>query len=190
MGNKITYEKGQQQRVIKKSSPYNVALIGNSGVGKTVLSQMIVDKTYSDKYEPTIKTEFKLYKDQKTIVRFWELGGEHKFEDTTLEYYKNANGFIVMYDITNEKSFDNIKNLIASIYTHNDNPVMMLIGNKTDLENERKISFDKGKDLAKIYNISFMEICAKDIIMTKWCMGKMIEELDNKCVMVVCDQCK
>ena len=60
MGNKITYEKGQQQKVIKKSSPYNVALIGNSGVGKSVLSQMVVEKTFQDIYEPTIKIDFKI----------------------------------------------------------------------------------------------------------------------------------
>ena len=77
-------------------------------------------------------------------------------------YYKGKNGILVVYDITNRQSFDDINFWLNEIKEKaNKNTVLLLVGNKCDLEDERKVSFQEGKDFADNNGIKFIETSAK-----------------------------
>ncbi|EYB82963.1 hypothetical protein Y032_0346g3146 [Ancylostoma ceylanicum] len=93
---------------------------------------------------------------------FRDTAGQERFRTITTAYYRGAMGIMLVYDITNEKSFDNIKNWIRNIEEHASQDVeRMIIGNKCDAEDKRQVSRERGQQLAIEYGTKFMETSAK-----------------------------
>ena len=87
--------------------------------------------------------------DQELIIKIWDTAGQERFRTLTHAFYKQANGVVVAFDVTNEESFKNVRKWMESIYEHADqNICKVMVGNKIDLEDERKISKKEGEDLA------------------------------------------
>ncbi|KAG1680220.1 Ras-related protein Rab-8A [Nymphon striatum] len=98
---------------------------------------------------------------KKIKLQIWDTAGQERFRTITTAYYRGAMGIMLVYDITNEKSFENIKNWIRNIEEHASADVeKMILGNKCDVA-ERKVSKDRGEQLAIEYGIKFMETSAK-----------------------------
>ncbi|XP_014872486.1 ras-related protein Rab-8A isoform X1 [Poecilia latipinna] len=99
---------------------------------------------------------------KKIKLQIWDTAGQERFRTITTAYYRGAMGIMLVYDITNEKSFDNIKNWIRNIEEHASSDVeKMVLGNKCDINDKRQVSKDRGEKLALEYGIKFMETSAK-----------------------------
>ena len=98
-------------------------------------------------------------------MQIWDTAGHEKFRTITTSYYKSAHAIIVLYDITDESSFEHIKNWMIDIDKFGKQGVLkVLIGNKIDLEDNRKITKEAGESMANKYGIKFFEVSAKDNI--------------------------
>jgi len=95
-------------------------------------------------------------------LQIWDTAGQERFRTITTAYYRGAMGIMLVYDITNEKSFDNIRNWIRNIEEHASADVeKMILGNKCDVNDKRQVSKERGEKLALDYGIKFMETSAK-----------------------------
>ena len=146
---------------------YKILLLGDSTVGKTCFLLRYTDDTFLDLHMATIGLDYRLktmiLDDHRIVkVQLWDTAGQDKFRAITRNYYKGARGIILIYDITNIKSYENIKKWINEIKEEiSENVTIVLIGNKIDNEKERKISKEQGVKLANDYNVSFFETSAK-----------------------------
>ena len=146
---------------------YKILLLGDSTVGKTCFLLRYTDDTFLDLHMATIGLDYRLktmiLDDHRIVkVQLWDTAGQDKFRAITRNYYKGARGIILIYDITNIKSYENIKKWINEIKEEiSENVSIVLIGNKIDNEKERKISKEQGVKLANDYNVSFFETSAK-----------------------------
>uniref|UniRef100_A0A3Q2XHH9 Ras-related protein SEC4 n=1 Tax=Haplochromis burtoni TaxID=8153 RepID=A0A3Q2XHH9_HAPBU len=102
---------------------------------------------------------------KKIKLQIWDTAGQERFRTITTAYYRGAMGIMLVYDITNEKSFDNIKNWIRNIEEHASADVeKMVLGNKCDMNDKRQVSKERGEKLAIDYGIKFLETSAKSNI--------------------------
>ena len=161
---------------------FKIVLIGDTSVGKT----NILTKYLSDEFDPeskaTVGVEFgtKNFKIENNIVKvqIWDTAGQERYRSITNAYYKGAKGSLLIYDITNKKSFENLEKWISDIKTNGDDNIsIILVGNKSDLENKRVISMEEGKKKAKLYKFAFMETSALN--------GNNIEKAFNELIMDV-----
>jgi len=141
-------------------------LIGDSGVGKSCLLLRFSEDSFIPSFITTIGIDFKIRTvelDGKRIkLQIWDTAGQERFRTITTAYYRGAMGILLVYDVTDEKSFSNIRNWIKNIEQHATESVnKMLIGNKCDWVEKRVIDFEKGKALADEYGIKFVETSAK-----------------------------
>ena len=146
---------------------YKILLLGDSTVGKTCFLLRYTDDTFLDLHMATIGLDYRLktmiLDDQRIVkVQLWDTAGQDKFRAITRNYYKGARGIILIYDVTNIKSYENIKKWINEIKEEiSEEVTIVLIGNKIDNEGERKISKEQGEKLASDYNVAFFETSAK-----------------------------
>ena len=146
---------------------YKIMVIGESRVGKTSLIKRYTKDEFGGVYLATIGMDFQDkiidIENKKIRLQIWDSAGQEKFRNVTKTYFKNAYGFLVVYDITDMESFKKISFWMDSINKNApENVKLILVGNKCDLANERKISFEEGENCAKKYNIKFFESSAKD----------------------------
>jgi len=151
-----------------------IGLLGSTFVGKTcILERFIIDKFFEELeatigIDPIIKNiainERNIQKDIK--IKILDTAGIKRLIPISIKSIKNCLGVIFVYSITNKNSFNYIENYISELNKTkiNDNIPFILIGNKCDLNNERKINFEKGKELALKYNMKFYETSAKNNI--------------------------
>jgi len=145
---------------------FKLLLIGDSGVGKTCVLFRFSDDAFNSTFISTIGIDFKIRTielDEKKIkLQIWDTAGQERFRTITTAYYRGAMGILLLYDITNEKSFDNIKTWIHNIEQHASEDVeKMILGNKCDMEDKRVISIEQGQKLAQEHGVPFMETSAK-----------------------------
>ena len=149
---------------------YKVLLLGNSYVGKTCILLRFSEDTYNDDYEVTIGLNYRIKTlniDNNPIrMQIWDTSGEEKFKAIAKNFYRGAHGVLLIYDICEKNSFLDVKSWIEQIIenTDNDDIVMILCGNKCDMEKERNISKNEGENLANSYKIPFFECSAKENI--------------------------
>jgi small GTP-binding protein len=100
-------------------------------------------------------------------LQIWDTAGQERFQGVVKNYFRNANGGILIFDVTNRESFENIHLWMEQIRSISNKSVyLMLVGNKIDLNN-RKVSTEEAKKLAKTYSIEYMETSAKSNINVK-----------------------
>merc|ERR1712023_164091 len=121
-----------------------LVLIGDSGVGKSCLLLRFADDTYTDSYISTIGVDFKIRTielDGKTVkLQIWDTAGQERFRTITSSYYRGAHGIIIVYDVTDKESFQNVKHWLQEIEKYaNDGVVMLLVGNKSDLQSKKVV---------------------------------------------------
>ena len=150
---------------------YKVVLLGESGVGKTcIINQYIKNEfdvnTMSSLTAQFVKKQIK-FADGK-IINFdlWDTAGQEKYRSLAKIFYKDANVVILVYDITNEKSFNEMKNYWFEKIkeTNNENVIVAIAGNKGDLYNERQVKTEEAEKFAKENKAIFASISAKSDI--------------------------
>lgn len=144
-------------------------IVGDSGVGKSMLLLSYIQKRFKEEHEVTIGVEFgsknikvkeKLFK-----IQIWDTAGQEQFRSITRAYYKSSACAFVVYDITCIESFHNVSSWVEEC--RNQCPkstCLYLIGNKIDLIDRRIVSYDEGKELADKYNMIFFETSAKEMM--------------------------
>ena len=159
---------------------YKVIIIGDTAVGKSNILSRYVKDEFSSNSKSTVGVElgikFLKIKNTKTKIQIWDTAGQERYRAITSSYFKGSNGCFIVYDITNEASFNNIENWYEQIQkeTSQDIPIL-LVGNKCDLEDERKVPIEKGKEKAQNLNCAFFETSA----LKKINIDKIFEELVN-----------
>jgi len=148
---------------------FKVLIIGDSSVGKSNILLRFSDNIFHDTFLPTIGVDFKIRNvkiaDQTIKLNIWDTAGQERFKTITSTYYKGAHGIILVYDVTDRESFNNINNWLSEIKKHaGPQVVKLLVGNKSDLEQERVVTNKEGKDFADSLGIAFLETSAKQRI--------------------------
>jgi Ras-related protein Rab-1A len=115
--------------------------------------------------------------DDKIIrVKIWDTAGQEKFKSLTRNFYKNSQGVLICYDVTNRLSFQNIETWVNSVKDNSSSNIkMVLVGNKIDLN--REVSTEEGKNLADLNHIPFFETSAKTNIGINECFIKLITDI-------------
>ena len=99
---------------------------------------------------------------KRVKLQIWDTAGQERFRTITTAYYRGAMGILLTYDVTDESSFENIRNWVRNVEQHASDGVMkILIGNKCDIEDQRRVPTAKGKELADELGIPFFETSAK-----------------------------
>ncbi|CAM6099443.1 unnamed protein product [Calypogeia fissa] len=141
-------------------------LIGDSGVGKSCLLLRFCDDSFATTFITTIGIDFKVrtidVDGRKVRLQIWDTAGQERFRTITTAYYRGAMGILLVYDISDSSSFQNVRNWIGSITEYAaENVNIVLVGNKADMADKRQIAKAQGQALADEYNIKFFETSAK-----------------------------
>jgi Ras-related protein Rab-8A len=155
------------------SAPYDIQIkllmIGDSGVGKTCLLLRYANDSFSPTFITTIGIDFKIknidIEGTKIKLQIWDTAGQERFRTITTSYFRGAQGILLVYDVTDRRSFESIRNWISQIQQHADVHVnKILVGNKCDMLDEKVVSTEEGDKLAKEFGIQFFECSAKNDI--------------------------
>jgi Ras-related protein Rab-2A len=145
---------------------FRYIIIGDMAVGKSCLLLQFTDHKFRYEHQLTIGVEFGGktldIKNRKIKIQIWDTAGQEAFQAITRTYYKGAIGALLVYDITRRETFNHIESWLNEVKTHGSKDVVcVLVGNKKDLEESRKVTFEEGQSLAKINGLLFLETSAK-----------------------------
>jgi Ras-related protein Rab-8A len=161
---------------------FKIFLLGDSSVGKTCLLKRYTDDTFQDVYLSTIGFDYKfkrvtLNNGKKIKVQLWDTAGQERFHTIAKSYYKGAHGILLIYDVTNQKSFENIKKWLAQIKEEaSSKVVVILVANKIDCE-KRVVSREDGESLAESFGLGFHESSAKNNVNVNESFQDLIEKI-------------
>lgn len=146
---------------------YKILIVGDANAGKTSILDQFTNGNFDGAYISTIGIDFNV----KTVnikegvqikLQIWDTCGQERFKALTRSYYRNANAIIIVYDITSAKSFENAKHWIKERELYLDSDVLcVLVGNKSDLYENRIIQYYEGHKLAEEKQLQFFETSAK-----------------------------
>ena len=167
----------------KKDSDITIKLllVGNYSVGKTLIVQKFVDNTFSNSLTIGVDLQSKIIviNGKKVKYLFWDTAGEERMKTMTYSYYRGCHVILIVYDITDRKSFQNVETWIECIDKFaKSNVLRVLVGNNTHLEDKRVISTEEGKNFAEANGIKFYEISPFEITGLK----KMFEDIAKEYV--------
>ena len=146
---------------------FKILTIGESNVGKTCVLRRFVENKFLKNHLATIGIDFKTktlnINDQEIKLKIWDTAGQERFRNITNQYYKGADGIVLVFDVTDEASFEKIKDWMDQILsnTNKDEICLVLLGNKCDVEAvKRSIKPEQGRELANELNINYFETSA------------------------------
>ena len=172
-------DKNQKREVL-----YKILLLGDWAVGKTCFLMRYTENTFTEMHLTTVGLDYKLktvkLDNDKTVkVQIWDTAGQERYKTITKSYIKGANGIILIYDITKEKTFEGIKNWIKQIKdTVSSRVCVALVGNKIDQEKDRKVPKEEGEKLSEELNYPFYEASAKEGINIDECFDNLVKQID------------
>ncbi|XP_070690719.1 ras-related protein Rab-27A [Pempheris klunzingeri] len=150
--------------------------LGDSGVGKTSFLYQYTDGKFNSKFITTVGIDFRerrvVYKSsspdgsssrgQRIHMQLWDTAGQERFRSLTTAFFRDAMGFLLLFDLTNEQSFLNVRNWMSQLQIHAycESPDVVLCGNKSDLADQRAVSEEEARELAEKYGIPYFETSA------------------------------
>ena len=133
-------------------SKQKLILVGDVAVGKTSIINSLMGQKFSEEYEPSIGVDFfsktLKYKGKSIKFQIWDSAGQEKFKSLIPNYIRGASLIILVYDITNKKTFDNLNSWIEFINNY-ENTNIVICGNKIDLKDKREVSYEEGKNFSE-----------------------------------------
>ena len=167
-GNLSAQNMSNEDNNLKFTYEFKIILLGSVAVGKTAILLKYITNEFNDVHTATIQANFKskiVNVNNATYAKLniWDTCGNEKFRAITRQYYKDANGIILVYDISKRETFESVDSWIEDIKNCAPaNSVVILTGNKSDLADKREVSFKEGKDKADKYGYLFNEVSAKN----------------------------
>ncbi|KAI8971590.1 ras-like protein 1 [Mycotypha africana] len=148
---------------------YKLVMVGGGGVGKSALTIQFIQSHFVDEYDPTIEDSYRkqcVIDSETALLDVLDTAGQEEYSAMREQYMRNGEGFLLVYSITSRMSFEEISTFYQQICRVKDRDYfpMVLIGNKCDLESDRQVSSQEGRDLAKNFGCQFIETSAKQRI--------------------------
>ena len=173
----------QINQSIQAKFDLKVILVGDISVGKTSVLGRFIDNKFSTEYKCTVGSDTKVKYvqiDQNNFakVSIWDTAGEEKFRAVTKNYFKDAQGALIVFDLTNKETFIKLSEWIE--FVNDSSPadvVITLVGNKSDLDSQRKVSFEEGVEYSKILKCDYYEVSAKNGSNISLIFEKMINKM-------------
>ena len=159
-----------------------IVVVGDSGVGKTCMLIRFVRDIFDEESQPTLGVEFltKIVQTEQHRIQLqlWDTAGQELFRSVTRGYYRGSAGALLVFDLTNRDSFDNIERWLRDIRdVARSDVVTLLIGNKSDLSERRQVSYEEAESFAKAHAMQYFETSAKT--------GENITKTIDACVAVI-----
>lgn len=164
---------------------FKVVLIGESGVGKSNLLSRFTKNEFNHDSRTTIGVEFStrtVQLDNYTIkAQIWDTAGLERYRAITSAYYRGAVGALLVYDITKQMSYESAERWLKELYDHADpHIVVMLVGNKTDMETHRTVPTCEAASFAETHNLKFMETSALDSTNVEAAFHEVLKDIHKK----------
>lgn len=145
---------------------FKLVFLGEQSVGKTSLITRFMYDAFDNNYQATIGIDFlskTMYLEDRTVrLQLWDTAGQERFRSLIPSYIRDSTVAVVVYDITNSNSFSQTSKWIDDVRTERGNDVIiMLVGNKTDLQDKRQVTLEEGEKKAKELDVMFIETSAK-----------------------------
>ena len=165
---------------------YKIIIVGNSGVGKSNILGRYITNEFKQDTKSTVGVEFaskKLKINEANIkLQIWDTAGQERYRSITSAYYKGSKGCFIVYDITSPRSFEDIEKWYEEVTKSGGKDIsIIIVGNKCDLENERKITAEMGENKARNLNCPFFEISALNNIHIDDAFQTISENIYNRC---------
>lgn len=175
--------------------------LGDSGVGKTSFLYQYTDNTFNGRFISTVGIDFKekrvvhrvpgpdglMGRSQRVHLQLWDTAGQERFRSLTTAFFRDAMGFLLLFDLSSEQSFINTRNWLSQLQTHAycENPDVILCGNKADLEDRRQVSEDRARDMADKFGLPYFETSAatgQNVAKAVECLLDMVMARMERCV--------
>lgn len=150
---------------------FRLIVIGDSTVGKSCLIRRFTEGRFAQVSDPTVGVDFfsrlvEIEPGKRVKLQIWDTAGQERFRSITRAYYRNSVGGLLLFDITNRRSFQNVHNWLEEAQSHVQphNIVFLLVGHKCDLEAQRQVTQHEAEKLAGAYGMRYVETSARESI--------------------------
>lgn len=167
---------------VKNNLEYKLAVLGSGAVGKSALTIRLVTDNFLDEYDPTIEDSYRkqvMIDNEMALLDILDTAGQDEFSSMQDQWMRDGKGFLLVYNITDKTSFDNVITLHDKILRTKDaaKVPVVLVGNKCDLVDERVVGEEEGKQLAASWDCPFHETSAKEKIRNEDCFFDLVREI-------------
>ena len=164
---------------------FKIIIVGESCVGKSnIISRYLTgqfDSNTTSTLGAELSNKYLKIKDITTKLQIWDTAGQERYHAIVSSYFKGSHGCFIVYDITQEKTFEKIEEWYQRVKENANKDVsFILVGNKCDLENDRVISKEKGEEKAKNLNCPFFETSARSDVNIKEIFNAMLDNIYEK----------
>ncbi|KAJ3357190.1 Ras GTPase [Allomyces javanicus] len=161
---------------------YKLVVVGGGGVGKSALTIQFIQSHFVDEYDPTIEDSYRKHcviDDEVALLDVLDTAGQEEYSAMREQYMRTGEGFLLVYSITSRNTFEEIATFQQQILRVKDRDYfpMILIGNKCDLEHERAVSQQEGRDLARRFQCKFIETSAKQRVNVEEAFYNLVREI-------------
>ncbi|CAF1063257.1 unnamed protein product [Adineta ricciae] len=171
-------------------SEYKLCVFGSGGVGKSCLTMQFVQRIFMPRYDPTIEDVYKKNVEidgQQYSLEILDTAGTEEFSAMRDLYVKNSHGFILVYSITSQATFNDLTDFYERIIRIKDTeidgtPPLVLVGNKSDLEDERAVGRQIGQELARRWDCTFLETSAKNLLNVNEIFFDLVRQINRTAV--------
>jgi len=160
-----------------------LSIIGECKTGKSMICDRFINEynfKWKTEYRPTIRVRY-VYKyihderkNQNIRIEIWDISGQKRLRDISKSYWRILHGIIMVYDVSNRQSFEELGKWRQEIGRNN---FILLIGNKSELEEEREVSYEEGRRFAEGLGIKLVEVCAKTNDGINYAFGILVKDI-------------
>ena len=165
---------------------YKIIIVGDSGVGKSNILGRYINNIFKQDTKSTVGVEFASKKIKANGVniklQIWDTAGQERYRSITSAYYRGSKGCFIVYDISSLQTFESVEKWYEEVLKSGEKDIsVILIGNKCDLENERKVTVEMGENKARNLNCPFFETSALNNIHIEDVFQSIAENIYNRC---------
>jgi small GTP-binding protein len=145
---------------------FKVVVVGSTSVGKSSMVERLIAGTFPDEVQSTVGVEFRSFvcqlEDHSIRLQIWDTAGQERFRSVSTAYFRDAVGAVLVYDITKEESFEDLSTWLTDLQQLcHPNAFILLVGNKCDREEDRRVGVQQVQDFADQYRLEYIETSAK-----------------------------